>query len=94
MRSRHVIRDFRNIGILAATAWSASAVVSLAASLCVYCDIIPDATDEQGHLLVLAAALGLGNAIGTHAITRALGDIAIAAASEISIEQTRRKYLA
>jgi multisubunit Na+/H+ antiporter MnhG subunit len=93
MRARDSIRDFRNIGILVAAAWTGSAVISLIASLCVYCDFIPDATDEQGHLLVLAAALGLGNAIGAHAITRALVDIAIAAACEISIEHTRRTYL-
>jgi hypothetical protein len=93
MQTRDSISDFRNIGILVAAAWTGSAVISLIASLCVYCDFIPDATDEQGHLLALAAALGLGYAVGTHAITGALGDIAVALASEISNEGIRRKYL-
>lgn len=93
MRPQHIIEDFHSVGILAAGAWTASAVLSLVASLFVYCDLMSDATDEHALLLALFGALGLGFAMGSYAIAGALGKIAIGLANEIASENARRKYL-
>ena len=63
--------------ILAATAWAVSALLSLIASLCVYCDATSDVPDEYALMLAVVGALGLGFAIGSYAIASALEGIAI-----------------
>ena len=91
MQAQHIIRQFRSIGVLAAVAWTASSVISFAASLSVCFELIPEATDDHAAVLAVAGTLGLGFAVGNYAIARALGEIANAVASEIANQDTRRK---
>jgi hypothetical protein len=76
--------EFHRIGVLAAVMWTAPAVLSLVASLFAFCGVPSDATDEIGSMLAIVGAIGLGFAIGSYAIASALGEIALALASEVS----------
>lgn len=64
--------------------WAAPAVLSLVASLFAFCGVPSDATDEIGLVLAIVGAIGLGFAISSYAIASALGEIALALASEVS----------
>lgn len=82
MREERITADIQRVGAAAAVIWAGPAVLSLTASL--YGFVTDESIDEIDVLLAMLGALGLGFAVGSYAIASALGEIALALASEVS----------